>query len=233
MDLNEFDCDYYENKNSSDLVIIMHGSRGNKNHLLQKDLAESLYSKFNIFSFNFPGEISELTFSFEIKYIKKIIKYFKNKFSNIYLIGHSKSASEILCLNEKDYEKLSGCVLIAPRIDLNFSQEVILWGKNNSKDYVYPSNNVHQKITSKYIESVLQSNELIKKFDFSKIPFLVILGTNDEIMNKEEIELFCLNRKNFEFKLIDESDHIFSNPNKRGDMIKLISNWISQSQRKV
>lgn len=223
---DKFEGEFFENKNSETLVLVMHGSRGRFTHNLQHSLFLGLKEKFNIFNFNFPGEISKFTIDYELNCINELINYFSKKYSKIILIGHSKSGSNILCLPNNVLDKLYKCILIAPRIDLNNSQEMKIYNENGEKEFIYPSKNVKQLITQDYILNVKKFRDIILNLNFTKGNFLIIYGLEDNVMKSENYKEFVKNKNNFEFKEFENCDHIFSNKIEKNNMINYIKNWI-------
>ncbi len=223
---DKFEGEFFENKNSDILVLVMHGSRGRFTHNLQHSLYLGLKEKFSIFNFNFPGEISKFTIDFELNCIYELIDYFSKEFSKIVLVGHSKSASDILCLQDKVFDKLYKCILIAPRIDLNNSQEMKIYSENGEKEFIYPSKNVKQLITKEYMDCVKKFRDIILNFNYPCKNFLIIYGLSDKVMETENYNEFVRDKNNFELKGFENSDHMFSNEKYRNKMINFILNWI-------
>ncbi|MCK5321223.1 alpha/beta fold hydrolase [Candidatus Pacearchaeota archaeon] len=223
------------NKNTKELIIICHGSRGSKNSNIQKFLSKKLNKKFNIFRFDFSGngdsegKLEDSTYSKDIEDLLKIVNYFhKKKYVIRSIIGYSKSASEILLASKQLFRKVERIIAIAPRIDLFNTSEMRELKRqkeffNKNKYYLFPDPKIKHKITLKYIDDIKKWENVIKHYT-DKIPTLIIHGTKDRVVDISESKLFIKRFQKVEFVKIEKASHSFEN--ELEELNKIISNYL-------
>lgn len=225
-----------ENKDTKNLIIICHGSRGSKNGRIQTYLAKKLKKEFNVFRFDFSGNggsegnLEDSTYSKDIDDLLSVVKYFLDKKYIIStIIGHSKSGTEILLASKKLLKKTKTLISLSPRIDLNDSQEMISLKENKeffekNDYYLYISSSGFQhKINKKYIEDLKKWNN-VKKHNISKIPILIIHGEKDQVINLDGPKNFSKKFNNMKFEQISNANHSFEG--KLSELSELILKYL-------
>ena len=224
-----------KNSRSNEIIIICHGSRGNKEAGLQKYLSTELLKKYNTFRFDFAGngesegKLEESTYIKEIKDLRKIVQFLSKKYNIKTIIGYSKSSTQIL-LDEKYLGKFTDrLIAIAPRIDLLKSREIIL-SKKYKKEikkygyYKYPSN-IEQKITKKFLDEIKKINNITKHYE-GILNTLILHGENDTIIPIKETKKFSKRFKNIKFIKINNTDHLFMEEMSKQKILNMIERFL-------
>ena len=115
----------FDQKIKSDKIIIfVHGLTGHKNvHQFYNAVNFFNNKKFVTFRFDLYSseksgrKLENCTIATHSEDLNQVIKYFKNKFSNIYLVGHSLGGPTIL---EADLENIKKIVLWDPSVNLSY-----------------------------------------------------------------------------------------------------------------
>jgi len=226
------------NKNSKELIIICHGARSSKNSRIQTALAQKLKQKYNIFRFDFSGnndsegQIENATYSKDIEDLMVIVNHFIEKGYKIKsVIGHSKSGSEVLLASKQLINKTKTIITLAPRRSINNASEMTELKKHQeffdkNQYYWFPDPNVKHKITSKYIDDAKKWNNITEHYT-DQTPTLVIHGTDDDVIDISEAELFVKEFENIKFFKIKNASHGFENHLE--ELSEIISNYLEFS----
>lgn len=109
-------------KKSDKLIIFVHGLTGYQNEHIYYNAVKFFNKKgFAVFRFDFYSaekkarKLSECTIALHAKDLKQIIYYFKNKYTKLFLVGHSLGGITVLL---SDVHKVSAIVLWDPSVNL-------------------------------------------------------------------------------------------------------------------
>lgn len=234
---NERICGILDNHPSKKLILVCHGSRGNKDGDLQKDLCDSLSKNFATFRFDFTGngesegKLEDGTYSKDIEDLQSLIDYFKNTYEIFAIIGHSKSGSEVLISSLNDNLQTKHYIAISPRVNLLNSQEMVQsydFQDDLKKNgfYVYPSSNIKHIVTKEYLNDIEMYGDLTNKILNKKFKSLAIFhGDKDEIINISEIHKLKKN-SSIKFNDIVNGDHVFSEIEIREELVNKINKYL-------
>ena len=244
-------ADLKSNSQSDTIFILVHGTRGYKDMEIIKSLSQKIYDYgYSSLSINLSYDIDNRASEFlscdrvhthnEHTSIDEIVswyRYLENQdYKNIYFIGHSRGAFNVIqamaIINNKNIK----AYLLAPVIDTylgtknyydqehNLPYETLI---NNKDEFIisdrYPSINFlfceNARVSSSTFRSYLDlsKNQTLYPFTFSIVDLLkdtnsmvtIFSGTDDEILLDSYKKLNQINQPNISHIIIDEADHFF------------------------
>ncbi|MFH1773276.1 MAG: alpha/beta fold hydrolase [Patescibacteria group bacterium] len=209
------------------LIIFVHGLTGHKNeHQFYNAVSFFNNKKFATFRFDlYSGEkkgrkLENCEISTYSEYLNQVIKHFKNKYKNIFLVGHSLGGSTILEANLKDIAKI---VLWDPSVNLT---------NEDDKEWYYFNKKIGAFIVS-WGPSYIVSNKMIKgweNFNYSKwisnatMPLKIICAGRGILKNdwKKLISQFS-NKTNL--VVIKEAGHCFDEEDTENKLFQETHSW--------
>jgi len=224
--------------NSKNLIILCHGSRGNKNSSILKYISNNLKNKYSLFRFDFSGNgeskglLENSTYLKDVSDLNSVVDYFlKKNYKILSIIGHSKGGSDVFLYASKYPFKSKSIIAFAPRFNLLESQEYYHF-KKNKKDflknghYIYKSKSSKQKITKEYIKEIEKLGDIGKNI-FLKVPVLILHGDSDKIISSKDSKNILKNNKNIELKILKNENHCFKKSIKTKHVFRILKNWLS------
>lgn len=123
----------YKGKKAKNLIVFVHGLDGNQNEHQFYNAARFFPKagfttfRFNLYSGKEKGRIlTDCTTKMHAEDLNTVIKFFYNKFQNIYLVGHSLGGLTILL---SDLEKIKSVVLWDPSMKLMGLEDKLSYNK--------------------------------------------------------------------------------------------------------
>lgn len=228
-----------------ELVLICHGFGCNKDIELIKTICENLNQKgFNCFRFDFSGcgesegDFGDSCYTKQANDLKSIIDYFDEKRYCIQsVIGHSMGGTIAIIQAAKDL-RIESVIALAPRIfPLNHSV-VKARGKSINElideapiEHCVVENGEEQykKIDKVYLEDIRDVDVLAMVKEI-KIPFLILHGTKDDIVDIKESKKASIIARQYRKKIaqIWGADHMFSKLKHREKMFSKALPWLKK-----
>ncbi|RLC37614.1 hypothetical protein DRH27_03665 [Candidatus Falkowbacteria bacterium] len=213
---------------SNKLIVFVHGLTGHKNEHQFYNAAKFFNNKkFATFRFDlYTGEksgrsLENCTIKTHSEDLNQVIKYFKNKFSSIYLVGHSLGGPSIFEAEIKNIKKI---VLWDPsinltneddddwyRFDKNINAYIVSWG---------PSYIVSKKMVSDWQK--LDYNKWINK---TTMP-LKIICAGQGVLKKEWKKIISKFKCKKELVIIKEAGHCFDEKDTEIKLFKETLSWL-------
>lgn len=231
----KLDYAYHEGNTGHDtLVVIGHGVTGNKNRpivtALANGLAEAGYSALR-FSFSGNGDsegsFMESKISKEVEDLKSVLDTVASEGTTIIYAGHSMGGAVGVITASEDSRinklvSLAGMVHTAKFCEVEFGDQIpgegFMWDESDcplSKEYVSDMNSI---------------GSVVEKGSEIKIPWLLIHGTEDDVVPMEETnDIFAKAGNNAQKIILEGADHVFSNPDDVSKMIEAVVSWIKNS----
>jgi len=234
--------------NTKDLVIVCHGLGWDKDNELIIALCKSFQEKegLNCFRFNFSGTKQSEGKPEDSYYTKQasdlcsVIDYFSIRGYQIKsILGHSIGATATIIQAAKD-RRIASIILIAPRIKPSNSiivKEIRASGKTlsgaiESTETIYSVEIKGKKgkgrrtyrFSKVYLEE-MRDIDILGYLKQVKIPTLILRGTEDDVVPKEEVEEACKANKVVRHIPINGAGHTFKNSEDRDNLISEILQW--------
>ncbi len=175
-------------------VILCHGFTGSKDKNFIPELALELEKQgFLTLRFDFSGngesegKFEDRTYTKYVEDLKSVIEWFRSKVNKICVIGHSMGGS-IAIIEYSKYKNFDKLVLLAPGIK---SARKDIPKESFKGDYVefVDSWGVKRRLKIEYFEDRRRYDQ-IKLADSIKIPTLVIIGSEDNVVSVEKCKEF-------------------------------------------
>jgi alpha/beta superfamily hydrolase len=232
---------------TKDLVIVCHGLGWHKDNELIIALCKSFQKKgLNCFRFNFSGTEQSEGKTEDSYYTKQasdlcsVIDYFSIQGYQIKsILGHSIGATATIIQAAKD-RRIASIILIAPRIKPSNSiivKAIIASGKTLSEaiESTETSYSVEIKgkkgkgrrtyrFSKKYLEE-LRDIDIVGYLNQIKIPTLILRGTEDDVLPKEEVKEACKANEVVRYIAIKGAGHTFKNSEDKDKLISEILQW--------
>jgi pimeloyl-ACP methyl ester carboxylesterase len=244
---------------TKDLVIVCHGLGWDKDNELIIAICKSFQEKegLNSFRFNFSGTKQSEGKPENSYYTKQasdlcsVIDYFSIRGYQIKsILGHSIGATATIIQAAKD-RRIASIILIAPRIKPSNSiivKEIIESGKTlseaiESTETIYSveirgktgKGRRTYRFSKRYLEE-LRDIDIVGYLKQVKIPTLILRGTKDDVVPKEEVEEACKANKVVRHISINGAGHTFKNSKDRDKLKSEILQWyefINKIRRKI
>ena len=239
---------YLHTADTKDLVIVCHGLGGHKDDELIIAICKSFQEKegLNSFRFNFSGTKQSEGKPEDSYYTKQasdlcsVIDYFSIRGYQIKsILGHSIGATATVIQAAKD-KRIASIILIAPRIKTSNSiivKEIIESGKTLSEAIESTETSYSVKIKGKkgkghrtyrfskrYLEE-LRDIDIVGYLKQVKIPTLILRGTEDDVVPKEEVKEACKANEVVRHIAIKGAGHTFKNSEDTDKLISKILQW--------
>ena len=232
---------------TKDLVIVCHGLGWHKDNELIIAICKSFQKKgINSFRFNFSGSMQSEGKPEDSHYTKQasdlcsVIDYFSIRGYQIKsILGHSIGATATIIQAAKD-RRVASIILIAPRIKPSNSiivRAIIESGKTlseaiESTETIYSVELKGKKgkgsrtyrFSKEYLEE-LRDTDIVGYLKQVKIPTLILRGTEDDVVPKEEVEEACKSNKVVRHIPINRAGHTFKNSEDKDKLISEILQW--------
>ena len=239
---------------TKDLVIVCHGLGWHKDNELIIAICKSFQEKgLNSFRFNFSGTEQSEGKPEDSYYTKQasdlcsVIDYFSIRGYQIKsILGHSIGATATIIQAAKD-RRIASIILIAPRIKPSNSiivRAIIESGKTlseaiESTETIYSVEIKGKKgkgrrtyrFSKKYLEE-LRDIDIVGYLKQVKIPTLILRGTGDNIVPKEEVGEACKANKVVRHIPINGAGHTFKNSEDKDKLISKILQWYESINEK-
>ena len=215
-----------QNTKTDKLIIFVHGLAGNKNEH-QFYNAAKFFNNRNFATFRFDlysGEkngrkLENCTISTHSEDLNQVINYFKNKFSRLYLVGHSLGGPSVLEANLKDIKKV---VLWDPSVNLTYANNDHFYFNKKIKAYIVnwgPSIIVSKKMIEDW-----KLLDIRKWINNTSTPLKVICAGKG-ILKKEWKKIIGKFKCRHEFEIIKEAGHIFDEKDTETKLFKKTLSW--------
>ena len=221
--------------NSPYLVILIHGTCGDKDNLFFPRLAEGLM--FNTLRFDFEGNGNSGGkfmfggFSREVDQIRSVVAWARGQaFKVVALVGHSKGGNLVLMYSSR-YGDVPLVIPICGRMDMSILPAVvapILDQVNEKGSGVIEFRGKQFTIDKEGVQERIQVN-MRKVTEKVKTWVFVIHGTNDEVTqvkDSEDLEI-ALGKYCFERCVIEGADHFFREFGE--ELVNNINNFFKKS----
>jgi alpha/beta superfamily hydrolase len=232
---------------TKDLVIVCHGLGWHKDNELIIALCRSFQERgLNSFRFNFSGTMQSEGKPEDSHYTKlasdlcSVIDYFSIRGYQIKsILGHSIGATATIVQAAKD-RRVASIILIAPRIKPSNSiivRAIMESGKTlseaiESTETIYSveikgkrgKGRRTYRFSKEYLEE-LRDIDIVGYLKQVKIPTLILRGTEDDIVPKEEVEEACKANKVVRHIPINGAGHTFKNSEDKDKLISEILQW--------
>lgn len=227
-------CSEYDN--SEKLVIFIHGFMGSPDQFA--DLATAVYDKgFSFSSILLPGHGADIktfakytTQDWESLLQNEIGKYI-NKYTKIYLVGHSMGGLLALNASIDTQNKIAGVFMISTPVKINIFNlkssalklRLLFYPKKHIVKSVYLQSNSISKINIfscvYFIKPVTEFFKLIRKTTNNLknvfVPVYMIYSKNDETTSYKSMKILCDGLLNKEALTINKSRHAYFEDSER------------------
>tara|TARA_B100001123_G_C15073537_1_gene932597 strand:+ start:129 stop:962 length:834 start_codon:yes stop_codon:yes gene_type:complete len=228
---NQLDYSFHSGKEDSDvLVVIGHGVTGNKDRPFVKTLAEGLASAgipTMRISFsgngNSGGSFQDCTITKEISDLQSVLDVVSDG-RRITYAGHSMGGAVGVLATSQDNRidyliSLAGMVHTAKFAKVEFGDQVpdhgCMW-----EDEDCP-------LSSTYISDMNSIGSVLEKGAEIKIPWLLVHGTEDDVVPIEEThEIFEKGTGPRKKVVIEGADHVFSEEKASDNMVQAVVSWL-------
>ncbi|MFA5886319.1 MAG: alpha/beta fold hydrolase [Patescibacteria group bacterium] len=197
---------------SESLIIFVHGLTGNKNHHqfynAAKYFTKHKYStyRFNLYSGEKNGRsLEDCTISTHTEDLNEVVKYFKSKFKNIYLVGHSLGGPVILNAN---LSAISRIVLWDPSVKTKTEDDEFNWYSFNKSLNAYVASWGISYVVSKGLFKEWNNLDYDKWVENCTMP-LKIVCAGDGILKGEWKNLIKKFKVEKELIVIKNAGHCF------------------------
>ena len=231
----KIDYAYHDAKDHQDtLIVIGHGVTGNKDRpfvtALAKGLADAGYPSLR-FSFSgngdSEGKFQESKISKEVEDLKSVLDEVSEDGKTIVYAGHSMGGAVGVTTASQDSRihklvSLAGMVHTAKFCEVEFGDQIpgkgFMWDEPECP------------LSEEYVEDMNSICSVLAKGAEITVPWLLIHGTEDDIVPIEEThEIFDKAGDNAKKVILEGADHVFSNESDVAKMVDSILSWLQST----
>ena len=220
------------NPSSNFLILIGHGVTGNKDRPFIKSLAEGLANAgFPTIRFSFSGngssegKFEESKISKEVEDLRSVLDSVSNTGKTIIYAGHSMGGAVGVIAATMD-SRINKLISLAGMVHTEKFCQVEFGDQIPGKGYMWDEQDC--PLSEEYVEDMKSIRTVIDKSPKISIPWLLIHGTDDDVVPVDEThEIFEKAGKNAKKVILDGADHVFSRECDVNKLVEAIVNWLN------
>ena len=221
----------YHDGGSESLVVIGHGVTGNKGSPLVTALADGLMSAgISALRFSFSGngdsegDFRDATITKEVSDLGAVLDALEVERKHIIYAGHSMGGA-VGVLRAVSDQRIKALVSLAGMVNTRKFAETefgeVVPGEGNMWD------DEDCPLSQAYMDDLRGIDTLIKKGSEVGVPWLLVHGTEDDVVLIEDTHgIFKEAAGNKQKLIIDGADHVFSNPEHMREMVEGVTAWV-------
>ena len=221
----------YHDGGSEALVVIGHGVTGNKDRPLVTALAEGLMAAgISVLRFSFSGngdsegDFRDATITKEVSDLGAVLDALEAASKHIIYAGHSMGGA-VGVLRAVSDERIKALVSLAGMVNTGKFAETefgeVVPGEGNMWD------DEDCPLSQAYMDDLRGIGTLVKKGSEVRVPWILVHGTEDDVVLIEDThDIFEQANGNHQKLIIDGADHVFSQPEHMREMVEGVTTWL-------
>lgn len=217
---------------SEKVVVIGHGVTGNKDRPLVLALAEGLAGAgISALRFSFSGNgDSEGTFldsniTKELSDLTAVIDFVENLGKKVIYAGHSMGGAVGVSVASQD-DRILGLVSLAGMVNTKKFAETEFGEVTPDEGLMWDDEDC--PLSQSFMDDLVGINTLLEKGELIKVPWLLVHGTEDDVVLIDDTnEIYEKAGEQRSKLIIDGADHVFSEPEHMKKMVDGVLEWLS------
>ena len=217
---------------SEKVVVIGHGVTGNKDRPLVLALAEGLAGAgISALRFSFSGNgDSEGTFldsniTKELSDLTAVIDFVENLGKKVIYAGHSMGGAVGVSVASED-DRILGLVSLAGMVNTKKFAETEFGEVRPDEGLMWDDEDC--PLSQSFMDDLVGINTLLEKGELIKVPWLLVHGTEDDVVLIDDTnEIYEKAGEQRSKLIIDGADHVFSEPEHMKKMVDGVLEWLS------
>ena len=217
---------------SEKVVVIGHGVTGNKDRPLVLALAEGLAGAgISALRFSFSGNgDSEGTFldsniTKELSDLTAVIDFVENLGKKVIYAGHSMGGAVGVSVASED-DRILGLVSLAGMVNTKKFAETEFGEVTPDEGLMWDDEDC--PLSQSFMDDLVGINTLLEKGELIKVPWLLVHGTEDDVVLIDDTnEIYEKAGEQRSKLIIDGADHVFSEPEHMKKMVDGVLEWLS------
>ncbi len=216
---------------SESLVVIGHGVTGDKDRPLVVALAEGLNSAgVSTLRFSFSGngdsqgDFRDATITKELADLGAVLDALGDGIKRIFYAGHSMGGA-VGVLRAASDQRVKALISLAGMVNTRKFAETEFGDVTPGEGNMWDDEDC--PLSQAYMDDLRGIDTLIKKGSEVAVPWLLVHGTEDDVVLIEDTHgIFEEAAGNKQKLIIDGADHVFSNPEHMRDMVEGVTAWV-------
>ena len=217
---------------SEQVVVIGHGVTGNKDRPLVLALAEGLADAgISALRFSFSGNgDSEGTFldsniTKELLDLTAVIDFVENLGKKVIYAGHSMGGAVGVSVSSED-DRILGLVSLAGMVNTKKFAETEFGEVTPDEGLMWDDEDC--PLSQSFMDDLVGIDTLLGKGELIKVPWLLVHGTEDDVVLIDDTnEIYEKAGEQRSKLIIDGADHVFSEPEHMKKMVDGVLEWLS------
>jgi alpha/beta superfamily hydrolase len=216
---------------SETLVVIGHGVTGDKDRPLVVALAEGLISAgISTLNFSFSGngdsqgDFREATITKEVADLGAVLDVLEVERKHIFYAGHSMGGA-VGVLRAASDQRVKALISLAGMVNTRKFAETQFGDVTPGEGNMWDDEDC--PLSQAYMDDLRGIDTLIKQGSEVGVPWLLVHGTEDDVVLIEDThDMFGAAVGHKQQLIIDGADHVFSNPEHMREMVEGVTAWV-------